>query len=278
MFLKTTILTLALSLNCISNAAPVNASKPVSKLVPAADINWGYLNPLRGDKSPGAADLWGDRTKNVATGMLVKFNKGFSSPPHIHNISYRGVVIKGAMFNGDPNAKSIWMPTGSFWTQPAGENHITAANESENLIYLEIDSGPYLVKSPAEQFDNGERPINLHQSNMVWLDQTYMKPIVGQDIEITLLWGSPKSGSLAGTMLKIPAGFSGVITTPATEFKAIVIKGEIDYQSTETASTKSLTAGSYFSSTSQFKHVISNVKEPTLVYVRSNQMYQVSSN
>lgn len=92
------------------------------------ELNWGYLNPLRGKNSPGAANLWGDRTKDTATGMLVRFNKGFVSPPHIHNISYRGIVIEGLMHNDDPSAEKMWMLAGSFWTQPAGENHITAAN------------------------------------------------------------------------------------------------------------------------------------------------------
>lgn len=109
------------------------------------NIDWGLLNPLRGDASPRAADLWGDRTKDIATGMLVKFKKGFSSPPHIHNISYRGVVIEGLLHNDDPTAEKLWLTTGSFWTQPAGETHITAADGQDNLIYLEIDSGPYLV-------------------------------------------------------------------------------------------------------------------------------------
>ena len=27
-------------------------------IVSIADVQWGYLNPLRGDKSPGAASLW----------------------------------------------------------------------------------------------------------------------------------------------------------------------------------------------------------------------------
>lgn len=84
--------------------------------------------------------------------------KGFESPPHIHNITYRGVVIEGVMHNDDPTAAKMWMPPGSFWTQPAGEDHTTAADGETNLIYLEIDSGPYLVKPSAEQFDNGERP------------------------------------------------------------------------------------------------------------------------
>ena len=134
------------------------------------DIEWGLLNPLRGDASPRAADLWGDRTKDMATGMLVKFNKGFSSPPHIHNISYRGIVIEGLMHNDDPAAEKMWLPAGSFWTQPAGEIHITAANARDNTIYLEIDSGPYLVLSAEKAFDNGERPVNMDERNLVWLD------------------------------------------------------------------------------------------------------------
>nr|WP_211242461.1 DUF4437 domain-containing protein [Cobetia crustatorum] len=66
-----------------------------NEVVQHSDIDWGYLNPLRGDQSPAAGDLWGDRTKDGASGFLVKFNEGFSSPPHIHNITYRGVVIQG---------------------------------------------------------------------------------------------------------------------------------------------------------------------------------------
>ncbi len=101
-----------------------------------------------------AADLWGDRTKDTATGMLVKFQKGFSSPPHIHNVTCRGVVIEGLMHNDDPAAEKMWMSSGSFWTQPAGESYITAAEGKNSLIYLEIDSGPYLVLSAEKAFDN----------------------------------------------------------------------------------------------------------------------------
>ena len=149
----------------------VTASESQLEIVLTENINWGHLNPLRGDKSPGAANLWGDRTTNTATGMLVRFNRGFSSPPHIHNISYRGIVIEGVLHNAHPDNEKSWMPTGSYWTQPAGHNHITAANGETNLIYLEIDTGPYLVKPSLEQFENGEHPINVHASNMVWLNQ-----------------------------------------------------------------------------------------------------------
>ncbi len=79
--------------------------KSINEVVTADNVEWGWLNPLRGDKSPAAGKLWGDRTKNEPAGFLVKFNKGFSSPPHIHNITYRGVVIKGLLHNDDEQAE-----------------------------------------------------------------------------------------------------------------------------------------------------------------------------
>ena len=94
------------------------------------------------------------------------------------------------MHNDDPNADKLWMPAGSFWTQPAGENHITAASGESNLIFLEIDSGPYLVKPSKEQFDNGERPVNLHASNLVWLGADYLDFIKSDNVELAPLWGS----------------------------------------------------------------------------------------
>lgn len=95
----------------------------------------------------------------MATGMLVKFKKGFSSPPHIHNITYRAIVIEGKLHNDDPSAEAMWMPAGSYWQQPAGEGQ-------QNMAYLEINHGPYLVKPTDKAFDNGERPINIDVTNM----------------------------------------------------------------------------------------------------------------
>ena len=61
----------------------------------AETIEWEHLNSARGDANPRAGKLWGDRTSTGAFGFLIKFEKGFSSPLHIHNVTYRGVVIKG---------------------------------------------------------------------------------------------------------------------------------------------------------------------------------------
>ena len=250
-----------------------------SNVVQADEIKWGYLNPLRGDKSPGAAELWGDRTKDMATGMLVKFNKGFSSPPHIHNISYRGIVIEGLMHNDDPNAAEMWMPQGSFWTQPAGEDHITAASGQSNLIYLEIDSGPYLVKPSDNGFNNGESPINLHVDNIPWLqanDVSFVHSGIKTTTAVKLapLWGSTKNGELGGILLKLPAGFSGTLDVDAPEFRAVVIKGSVQYQSQQTKLATDLTAGSYFDSKGKFAHQLS-LSDEALVYVRTNGRFNL---
>ena len=69
--------------------------------------------------------------------------------------------------------------TGSFWTQPKGEVHITAAKGTTNVAYIEIEEGPYLVLPTEEAFDSGERPINVDASNIVWIDQPgYSAPLL----------------------------------------------------------------------------------------------------
>lgn len=240
-------------------------------IISTSDIQWGLLNPARGDSSPKAANLWGDRNKNVATGMLVKFEKGFSSPPHIHNISYRGVVIEGLMHNDDPGAENMWLTPGSFWTQPAGENHITAANGESNLIYLEIDEGPYLVQPAAKAFDNGERPINVETSNLVWLTSNDVSWVNDNPIQIAYLWG--ETGGNNGTFVKIPANFDGYIEGES-DLKAVVIKGKAGYTWNEQGSLKNLSPGSFFSSTDNGKHYL-NTQNEIVLYVRSNGKYNV---
>ena len=246
----------------------------IHTLVEAQDVNWGFLNPLRGNKSPGAANLWGNRLKNEATGMLVRFNKGFSSPPHIHNISYRGVVINGLLHNADPNVEKMWMPAGSFWTQPAGANHITAANGEENLIYLEIDAGPYLVKPSSEHFDNRERPVNLHRDNLVWLKQEQASVLSGEGLEISYLWGAQGDENTGGALLRLPPGFSGRIRSQGTSLKAVLISGSAGYGSKDAA--KTLMPGSYFASEGNFSHLLTTEKH-TVLYLRSTGAFSVNA-
>lgn len=259
------------------NAAAEN-HESTSSVVSSEELQWGYLNPLRGDKSPAATDLWGDRTKNQATGMLVKFKEGFSSPPHIHNITYRGIVIEGLLHNDTPSTEHMWLPSLSFWTQPAGHNHITAANSKANLIYLEIDSGPYLVKPPEAEFETNEKPINVHASNLVWLDESSSALLKGDGVEIAHLWQKSDlpdtNNKLKGYLVKFAKGKEGHIFTTAKDFKSVIIKGKADYDSKNTDTRVVLEPGSFFSSKGPFSHNI-NANEETVLYIRANDTVSI---
>ncbi|MBW8192933.1 DUF4437 domain-containing protein [Neiella marina] len=255
--------------------APHQQVPPASyQQVLADDVDWQKLNPARGDASPKAGTLWGDRNGTSATGFLFNPVDGFESPPHIHNVSYRGVVIRGEVHNDDPNAAQLWMPAGSFWTQPAGESHITAAKGANTLAYIEIDSGPYLVKPTAQAFDNGERPVNLEQSNLVWLtaDKLEWVQLNGNNAaQVSYLWGSTEPNQYRGMLLKLPANFSGQILTNANEFRAVVIAGQLAYQTPLQAEDTSLTEGSYVSSSGAASHTLkSRSEQPVTLYVRTN--------
>lgn len=212
---------------CISSLLAACAGAPPAAETPAvetpaprvsrvADVEWQPLNPARGDASPRAATLWGDRAGEGPTGFLVRFADGFSSPPHIHNVSYRGVVISGRVHNADAAAPPLWMPTGSFWTQPKGGAHITAA-QGESVAYIEIDSGPYLVRPVDAAFDAGEVPLNLHAANLVW-SATAGGP------QLAYLWGAPSAGGPSGYMVKLPAGTA---TLRGGALRAVVVQGVV---------------------------------------------------
>ena len=269
-------------LGVASTGVAQQTAKSKSTVVLASEVQWTPLNPARGDKSPQAATLWGDRKGTAATGFLVKFVDGFSSPPHIHNVTYRGVVIGGGVHNDDPDAKPMWMPPGAFWTQPAGEPHVTAARGT-SIAYIEIDKGPYLVRPTEDAFDSGERPVNVAPSNLVWLDASNTSWIdnpVGiastKNPEIAFLWGSPKESKLNGTLVKLPGGFVGTIRSSDSGFRAVVIQGQPKYHVQGQPQGKVMAPGSYFSSEGVKSHQVScDEKESCTIYVRSEGEFRV---
>lgn len=248
---------------------------PTNKVKLSSEIAWQKLNPARGDKSPQAGTIWGDRRGSVTTGFLAKFIDGFSSPPHIHNVTYRAVVIKGLVHNDDENAENMWMKPGSFWTQPAGEPHITAAKGEENIAIVEISRGPYLVKPTSEAFDNGERPINIDVSNIVWLDKSETNWIDAQsNVELSFLLEDKGNRSL---FVKLPKGFKGQINTNGSMLHSVVISGELKYTLPQNNEMKTLDIGSYFGATSKAVHTISNSSDDdSIIYIRTNGTVKIS--
>tara|TARA_R100000027_G_C2248410_1_gene93787 strand:- start:1872 stop:2558 length:687 start_codon:yes stop_codon:yes gene_type:complete len=225
-----------------------------------------------------AGTLWGDREGSEPTGFLLKPPPEFASPPHIHNISYRGVVIEGVIHNDDTNAKEMWMPAGSFWTQPKGEVHITSAEGSGSLAYIEIEEGPYLVLPEEEAFDSGERPANVDKSNLVWLNAADVNWVdvpssaSAQDgPKIAFLWGDTSEGALNGSFIKLPAGFDGSIHSLGSSLGAVVIKGPVSHAASE----KALESGSYFSSKGESLHALAAHDNEVVLYVRTNGKYTV---
>lgn len=265
-------------------AAPPTSAGVSYKLVLASEVKWEQLNPARGDKSPQAADVWGGRKKPGATGFLVKFVDGFQSPPHIHNVSYRGVVIDGLAHNDDPQAAKMWMPAGSYWTQPKGESHITAAKGKINIAYIEIENGPYLVMPTKKAFDSGERPVNIDPSNIVWQSASSIRwmnsskaPATTNEPKVAFLWGNPQDAKPSGSYIKLPVGYKGQLRSQGLLLRAVTIQGKLGYQGDTKIASKTLEPGSYFSSTGKAIHKLSCTAGPhCLVYLRVKGKYEIT--
>jgi len=280
------LLFLGLTLSCANlkieaqDKVSENIETPTNKVMLSSEIVWEKLNPARGDKSPQAGTIWGDRKGKVGTGFLVKFVDGFSSPPHIHNVTYRAVVIKGLVHNDDPKAENMWMSPGSFWTQPVGESHITSAKGEDVIALVEIDNGPYLVKSIEEAFDSRERPINIDASNVVWLNGNRTNWIDEESkAELSFLWEDQENDGMKGLFIKLPKGFNGAIESSETILHSVIIKGEMKYILPQNDETKMLDAGSYFSSTDNAVHTVSNASEnDIIIYVRTNGTVKIGGN
>ena len=239
------------------------------RVVPASDVDWQLLNPLRGDKSPRAGTLWGDRGAPVPCGFLVKFVDGFSSPPHIHPVTYRGVVISGLVHNDDPKAKEEWLPTGTFWTQPAGEVHITAAKGSENVAYIEIEKGPYLVLPSKEAFQPPETPVKMTPSSMPWADAV-------ASAKIAPLPGNPDDGKLHRSLVKLPPGFTGSVHGPGPALHVVVVEGKLEHEVPDKSDGQTLDQGSYFGSEGEVAHQLA-CESGCLLYVRTKGTFEVTS-
>lgn len=253
-------------------------SATATEVIKRSNVDFIPLNPLRGDLSPKSGKLWGDIRQSSASGMLVTFLDGFQSPPHIHNITYRAVVIDGFVHNDDPAAAKMWMGAGSFWTQPAGETHITAAKGKNTTIFLEILSGPYLVKPADEAFDTGERPVNMDARNVVWVGAADTTWITGEGPQLAHLWGKIAGDEKNGTFLKLPSGFSGTLSTTAPLMRVVTIEGVTDVQAAGEAETHRLEPGSFIGTSGEASYPLTCASVGAcMLYVHTQGRYQVKS-
>ncbi len=277
---RTMILVIAfvLAVGAFAATTLLNSETPLPtsvRVVMASEVEWQALNPLRGDKSPRAGTLWGDRGAPVQCGFLVKFVDGFSSPPHIHPVTYRGVVVSGVVHNDDPQAEERWLAPGSFWTQPAGEVHITAAKGSNNVAYIEIERGPYLVHPAKDAFEPPEAPVWMELASMKWVDPPGA-PASADGPKVAVLPGNPQDDRLSRALVKLPPGFEGAVRSNGSTLHAVVILGRSQHQVPDETDVKTLDPGSYFGSTGEVAHQVScEAGEDCIIYVRTEGKFDV---
>ncbi|MCG8578615.1 MAG: DUF4437 domain-containing protein [Bacteroidales bacterium] len=251
----------------------IKIENPTNKVGLSKNIKFIPLNPARGDKAPQAGAIYGNIRDTVATGYIGKFKDGFSSPTHIHNVTYRAIVMNGDLHNADENAPKMWMPTGSAWIQPKGQLHITAAQGENAMAYIEIDSGPYLVWPVYKNFQSDGKPINIHASNMIYLGKNESKLIDDNcDAQIAFTW--KKKNGENGYLLKLPEEFKGKIHSKGSIFYGIIINGNVAYTMPNTNTAENLDQGSHFKSTAEAIHNIST-KEEALIYIRTNGRFMI---
>jgi hypothetical protein len=136
---------------------------------------------------------------------------------------------------------------------------------------LLIASDSTAPKSAAEQ---SSRVVLT--SEVKW---TYLNPARGDKAPMAgTLWGTPQDGQLNGTLVKLPAGFTGKIHSHASTFRAVVIQGQPLYQMPGETDVKALVPDSYFSSKGERVHQISSkVGADNIIYVRTDGKFNVIS-
>lgn len=185
-------------------------------------------------------------------------------------------MIRGLLHNDDPNAEDMWLPTASFWTQPAGGIHITAAKGDDCLAYIEVEDG--LGVLPAEQaFESPEKPVNVDVTNLVWIDPP-RQPVAEAGPQVAFLWGDPQGDQPYGVMIRIPAGTTGEIESHGASLRAVVIVGLVDLEKPEPGGSQPLEPGSFFSSTGKAVHRVSAGTETFgVLYLRLEGVFDIAS-
>jgi quercetin dioxygenase-like cupin family protein len=90
-------------------------------------------------KGGSLAVLWGEPEKNLAGGVLYRFDAGFESPPHAHPFTERAIVIFGSFIVTAPNGEQYRLTRGSLLVIQRGVVHATRCESAEGCeVYSEV--------------------------------------------------------------------------------------------------------------------------------------------
>ena len=92
--------------------------------------------------------------------------------------------------------------------------------------------------------------------------------------EIAYLWGSEQDGQSRGRFVKLPKGFVGEIRAKGSTFRAVLIKGQLQYPA---GAEEPLEPGSYFSSNGGFQHPLAAEQNEVIIYIRTDGNFEVKS-
>lgn len=153
------------------------------------------------------------------------------------------------------------------------------------MAYIEIQEGPYLVLPAEQAFDRGERPINVDASNVVWLDASSTtwidgrgRPSGAEGARLAFLWGDPGDDAPSGSLVELPAGFSGVLRCHGASVRAVVIQGRPTHRRPGEREARHLEPGSYFGSTGESAHLVScGPGEGCIIYVRAEGRFDIGA-
>ncbi len=95
---------------------------------------------------------------------------------------------------------------------------------------------------------------------------------------MAFLWGKLTGQEKNGTFVKLPAGYSGKLSTAAPLMRAVTIRGATEVQLSGEADEHKLDPGSYFGSTGEASHQLSCVSGvECILYLHTEGRYQLRS-
>jgi beta-alanine degradation protein BauB len=89
-----------------------------------------------------AGPAYGDFTKG-AHATFIRMPAHFVSPIHSHTEDYFGIVVSGIGVNKQLGKEDISLPSGSYWFQRGGENHVTKCVSDTDCLFLIYQPGKF---------------------------------------------------------------------------------------------------------------------------------------
>ena len=116
----------------------------------------------------------------------------------------------------------------------------------------------------------------MDESNIVWIDQPRPPTYVNRP-KLAFLWGNHQVDQLNGTLVKLPAGFTGMMRSHGSTFRAVVVQGRLKHQVSGETNVKTMDPGSYFSSKGESMHQVSCAAgDECIIYVRMVGKFDVT--